>query len=71
MMSIEILRREFLLGLGAVAMMASDESSGAMQGIIPEDAPDMSLPLNNLINLIRMQASLESSSQIPWHYNGT
>ena len=71
MMSIEIVRREFLLGLGAVAMMASDKSSGAMQGIIPEDAPDMSLPLNNLINLIRMQASLESSSQIPWHYNGT
>ena len=71
MMSIEILRREFLLGLGAVAIIASEKSSGAMYGSVPENAPDMSLPLNNLINLIRMQASLESSSQIPWHYNGT
>jgi len=70
-MSIEILRREFLLGLGAVAIIASEKSSGAMYGSVPENAPDMSLPLNNLINLIRMQASLESSSQIPWHYNGT
>ena len=71
MMPIEILRREFLLGLGAVAIIASEKSSGAMYGSVPENAPDMSLPLNNLINLIRMQASLESSSQIPWHYNGT
>ena len=71
MMSIEILRRDFLLGVGAVAMMASERSSGLMHGTVPEDAPDMSLPLNNLINLIRMQASLDSTSQIPWHYNGT
>ena len=70
-MSIEILRRDFLLGVGAVAMMASERSSGLMHGTVPEDAPDMSLPLNNLINLIRMQASLDSTSQIPWHYNGT
>ena len=70
-MPIEILRRDFLLGLGAVAMMASEKSSGAMYGSVPEDAPDMSLPLNNLMNLIRMQASLDSTSQIPWHYNGT
>ena len=71
MMSIEILRRDFLLGVGAVAMMAAERSSGLMHGTVPEDAPDMSLPLNNLINLIRMQASLDSTSQIPWHYNGT
>ncbi|MEY8242341.1 MAG: DUF1838 family protein [Gammaproteobacteria bacterium] len=70
-MSIEILRRDFLLGVGAVAMMAAERSSGLMHGTVPEDAPDMSLPLNNLINLIRMQASLDSTSQIPWHYNGT
>ena len=70
-MPIEILRRDFLLGLGAVAMMASEKSSGVMYGSVPEDAPDMSLPLNNLMNLIRMQASLDSTSQIPWHYNGT
>ena len=57
MMSIEILRRNFLLGVGAMAMMASERSSGLMHGTVPEDAPDMSLPLNNLINLIRMQAS--------------
>ena len=31
-MPIEILRRDFLLGLGAVAMMASEKSSGAMYG---------------------------------------
>ena len=71
MMSIEILRRNFLLGVGAIAMMASERSSGLMHGTVPEDAPDMSLPLNNLINLIRMQASLDSTSQTPWHYNGT
>jgi hypothetical protein len=70
-MSIEILRRNFLLGVGAIAMMASEGSSGLMHGTVPEDAPDMSLPLNNLINLIRMQASLDSTSQTPWHYNGT
>jgi len=52
-------------------MMASERSSGLMHGTVPEDAPDMSLPLNNLINLIRMQASLDSTSQTPWHYNGT
>jgi len=71
MMSMEILRRNFLLGVGAIAMMAAERSSGLMHGTVPEDAPDMSLPLNNLINLIRMQASLDSTSQTPWHYNGT
>jgi hypothetical protein len=57
-MTVEILRREFLLGLGAVAVLASEQSSAVVRGTLPAGAPDLSLPLNNLTNLIRMQSSL-------------
>ena len=70
-MTVEILRREFLLGLGAVAVLASEQSSAIVRGTPPAGAPDLSLPLNNLSNLIRMQSSLDSVDQTPWHYNGT
>ena len=70
-MTVEILRREFLLGLGAVAVLASEQSSAVVRGTLPAGVPDLSLPLNNLTNLIRMQSSLDSVDQTPWHYNGT
>jgi len=70
-MTVGILRREFLLGLGAVAVLASEQSSAIVRGTFPAGAPDLSLPLNNLTNLIRMQSSLDAVDQTPWHYNGT
>ena len=46
-MSEKILRRDFLLGLGAATLLASNQSSGAMNGTIPKNVPDLNLPLNN------------------------
>ena len=70
-MSEKILRRDFLLGLGAATLLASNQSTGSMNGNIPQNVPDLSLPLNNLINLMRMQSSIGEIDQTPWHYNGT
>jgi len=70
-MSEKILRRDFLLGLGAATLLASNQSSGAMNGTIPKNVPDLNLPLNNLINLMRMQSNIGEIDQTPWHYNGT
>ena len=70
-MSIKLLRRDFLMGLGLAAVLASDNTKSMVSGSIPSSAPDLSLPVNNLINLIRMQSSLGNEDQVPWHYNGT
>jgi hypothetical protein len=70
-MSIKLLRRDFLMGLGLATVLASDNTKSMVSGSIPSSAPDLSLPVNNLINLIRMQASLGNEDQVPWHYNGT
>ena len=70
-MSIKLLRRDFLMGLGLATVLASDNTKSMVSGSIPSSAPDLSLPVNNLINLIRMQSSLGNEDQVPWHYNGT
>jgi len=59
------------MGLGLATVLASDNTKSMISGRIPSSAPDLSLPVNNLINLIRMQSSLGSEDQTPWHYNGT
>ena len=70
-MSIKLLRRDFLMGLGLATVLGSDNTKSMVSGSIPSSAPDLSLPVNNLINLIRMQSSLGNEDQVPWHYNGT
>jgi len=59
------------MGLGLATVLASDNTKSMVSGSIPSSAPDLSLPVNNLINLIRMQSSLGNEDQVPWHYNGT
>jgi hypothetical protein len=70
-MSIKLLRRDFLMGLGLATVLASNNIKSVVTGSIPNSAPDLSLPVNNLMNLIRMQASLGNEDQVPWYYNGT
>jgi len=70
-MSIKLLRRDFLMGLGLATVLASNNTKSTVTGSIPNSAPDLSLPVNNLMNLIRMQSSLGNEDQVPWHYNGT
>ena len=70
-MSMKLLRREFLMGLGLATVLASDKTESMVSGTVPSSAPDLSLPVNNLLNLMRMQSTLGNEDQVPWHYNGT
>ena len=70
-MSIKLLRRDFLMGLGLATVLASDNTKSMVSGSIPSSAPDLSLPVNNLINLIRMQSSLGNENLVPWDYYGS
>ena len=38
--------------------------------IIPDNIPDLNLPVNNVTNMLRMQATIGNEEQIPWHYTG-
>ena len=67
----KLLRREFLMGLGLATVLASDKTESMVSGTVPSSAPDLSLPVNNLLNLMRMQSTLGNEDQVPWHYNGT
>lgn len=70
-MSMKLLRREFLLGLGLASVLASHRTESIVAGTVPTSAPDLTLPVNNLLNLMRMQSTLGNEDQVPWHYNGT
>ena len=70
-MSMKLLRREFLMGLGLATVLASDKTESMVSGTVPSSAPDLTLPVNNLLNLMRMQSTLGYEDQVPWHYNGT
>jgi len=70
-MSMKLLRREFLMGLGLATVLASDKTESMVSGTVPSSAPDLTLPVNNLLNLMRMQSTLGNEDQVPWHYNGT
>ena len=70
-MSFKIPRRDFLMGFGFLGLMQTNQLSAMVSGSVPEKIPDLSLPLNNVLSLLRMQATLGNEEQIPWHYNGT
>ena len=70
-MSMKLLRREFLMGLGLATVLASDKTESMVSGTVPSSAPDLSLPVMKLLNLMRMQSTLGNEDQVPWHYNGT
>ena len=70
-MSMKLLRREFLMGLGLATVLASDKTESMVSGTVPSSAPDLTLPVNNLLSLMRMQSTLGNKDQVPWHYNGT
>ncbi len=70
-MSMKLLRREFLMGLGLATVLASDKTQSMVSGTVPSSAPDLTLPVNNLLSLMRMQSTLGNEDQVPWHYNGT
>jgi len=67
----KLLRREFLMGLGLATVLASDKTESMVNGTVPSSAPDLTLPVNNLLSLMRMQSTLGNEDQVPWHYNGT
>jgi len=67
----KLLRREFLMGLGLATVLASDKTESMVSGTVPSSAPDLTLPVNNLLSLMRMQSTLGNEDQVPWHYNGT
>ena len=70
-MSMKLLRREFLMGLGLATVLASDKTESMVSGTVPSSAPDLTLPVNNLLSLMRMQSTLGNEDQVPWHYTGT
>ena len=70
-MSIKIQRRDFLLGFGFLGLMQTNQLNAMVSGSVPNNIPDLSLPLNNVLSLLRMRASLGNVDQTPWHYNGT
>ena len=70
-MSMKLLRREFLMGLGLATVLASDKTESMVSGTVPSSAPDLTLTVNNLLHLMRMQSTLGNEDQVPWHYNGT
>ena len=57
-MSMKLLRREFLMGLGLATVLASDKTESMVSGTVPSSAPDLTLPVNNLLSLMRMQSTL-------------
>ena len=69
-MALKIQRRNFILGLGLASLMSHEEVNARVTGIIPDNIPDLNLPVNNVISMLRMQATIGNEEQIPWHYTG-
>ena len=69
-MALKIQRRNFILGLGLASLMSHEEVNARVTGIIPDNIPDLNLPVNNVTSMLRMQATIGSEEQIPWHYTG-
>ena len=69
-MALKIQRRNFILGLGLASLMSHEEVNARVTGIIPDNIPDLNLPVNNVTNMLRMQATIGNEEQIPWHYTG-
>ena len=69
-MALKIQRRNFILGLGLASLMSHEEVNARVTGIIPDNISDLNLPVNNVTNMLRMQATIGNEEQIPWHYTG-
>ena len=69
-MALKIQRRNFILGLGLASLMGNEHLNARVSGIIPENIPDLTLPVNNVTSMLRMQATIGNEEQIPWHYTG-
>ncbi len=69
-MALKIQRRNFILGLGLASLMSHEEVNARVTGIIPDNIPDLNLPVNNVTSMLRMQATIGNEEQIPWHYTG-
>ena len=69
-MALKIQRRNFILGLGLASLMGNEHLNARVSGIIPENIPDLTLPVNNVTSMLRMQATIGNQEQIPWHYTG-
>ncbi|MCK6371792.1 MAG: DUF1838 domain-containing protein [Gammaproteobacteria bacterium] len=63
-------RRTFVWSAGLVGLVSATDALPRVGGEQPREAPDLSLPANNLRELIRMQASLREQD-VPWWYDGT
>lgn len=75
MSSINLSRRAFsrqALGLapGLLLFGAASEALPRVAGAVPAKAPDLTVPANNLRELVRVTASLEPRD-VPWWYDGT
>ena len=51
-MSIKIQRRDFLLGFGFLGLMQTNQLKAMVSGSVPNNIPDLSLPLNNVLSLL-------------------
>ena len=66
-MALKIQRRNFILGLGLASLMSHEEVNARVTSIIPDNIPDLNLPVNNVTSMLRMQATIGNEEQIPWH----
>lgn len=66
----QLTRRGFLVGTGLVALGMSCEALPGVAGTPDRRVPDLSVPENNLRELVRMAASLREQD-VPWWYDGT
>ena len=64
-MSIKIQRRDFLLGFGFLGLMQTNQLKAMVSGSVPNNIPDLSLPLNNLLSLLSMRPSWGNVDQTP------
>jgi len=69
-MALKIQRRNCILGLGLASLMGNEHLNARVSGIIPENIPDLTLPVNNVTSMLRMQATIGNQEQTPWHYTG-
>ncbi|MEC9064723.1 MAG: DUF1838 family protein [Pseudomonadota bacterium] len=69
-MALKIQRRNFILGLGLASLMSHEKVNARVSGMVPNNIPDLTLPVNNVTSMLRMQATIGNEEQIPWHYTG-
>lgn len=69
-MSIEVTRRNLVLGVGLAGLVAATDALPRVAGQPPSRGPDLADPRENLRALVRMTASLRERD-VPWWYDGT